>query len=97
MTRPDVDVEALAKLARLEVSPEELSRLEKEIPEILAFVETIQAVSGEVAPESSEVRNMMREDAGAHESGEHTETLLSAAPAAKDGYLVVKKVLSRPQ
>ena len=36
----EIDVAALAKLARLEVSAEELAKLEKEIPSILAFVET---------------------------------------------------------
>jgi len=39
-----IDVRALASLARLEVSDEELAKLEKEIPEILKFVETIQTV-----------------------------------------------------
>lgn len=91
----NIDVVALAKLARLEVSEGELRALEKEIPEILAFVETIQSVSGDVVPETPEVRNVMRDDVNAHESGVHTETLFSAAPASKDGYLVVKKVLHK--
>ncbi len=95
MTEPHIDVAALAKLARLDVSPEELSRLEKEIPKILAFVETIQTVSGEVTPEIPEVRNVMREDVDPHESGIHTEVLLAAAPASEDGHLVVKKVLHK--
>ena len=45
-----VDIAALAKLARLEVSAEELAKLEEEIPAILHFVETIQKanVSAEV-------------------------------------------------
>ncbi|MDO8561924.1 MAG: Asp-tRNA(Asn)/Glu-tRNA(Gln) amidotransferase subunit GatC [bacterium] len=42
-----VDVRALARLARLEVSDEELAKLEREIPDILKFVETIQAVSAQ--------------------------------------------------
>ena len=42
MTDPAIDVRALAKLARLEVSDAELAKLEKEIPDILAFVETIK-------------------------------------------------------
>lgn len=95
MTQSQIDVAALAKLARLEVSPEELSRLEKEIPEILTFVETIQSISEDVAAEEPEARNVMREDANPHASGVHTEALLAAAPASEDGYLLVKKVLHK--
>lgn len=95
MTQPQIDVAALAKLARLEVSTEELGRLEKEIPDILAFVETIQSVSGDVVPEAPEVRNVMRADENSHESGVFTKTLLDAAPASEEGYLLVKKVLHK--
>ena len=42
MTKPIVDVKALANLARLEVSEAELEKLQTEIPGILAFVDTIQ-------------------------------------------------------
>lgn len=90
-----VDVRALAKLARLEVSNEELARLEKEIPAILAFVEEIQQVSATVTPESPEHRNVMRDDANAHEGGLYTEDLLKAAPAQHDNQVVVKQVLSK--
>ncbi len=95
MTQTQIDVVALAKLARLEVSPEELQQLEKEIPAILAFVETIQSVAGEVTPETPPVRNVMRNDENPHESGLYTKTLLDAAPATEDGYLLVKKVLHK--
>lgn len=90
-----VDVQALAKLARLEVSGEELSRLEKEIPAILGFVEEIQKVSGEATHESPEHRNIMRDDATVHESGIYTEDLLKAAPAARNNQVVVKQVISK--
>ena len=95
MTQPEVDVAALASLARLEVSPEELKELEKSIPEILAFVETIQSVSGEGAPETPEVRNVMREDSDAHAPGAYTERLLSAAPSSDGEHVLVKKVLHK--
>lgn len=90
-----VDVAALAKLAKLEVSPEELSRLGKEIPDILKFVETIQEVSENVPSADVAHRNVMREDAEPHESGLYTEDLLAAAPAQKDGRVVVKQVIKR--
>ncbi len=90
-----VDVKALAKLARLEVSDEELAKLETEIPAILGFVEEIQKVSAEVAPQSPEHRNIMRDDANPHEGGVYTEDLLAAAPAERDNQVVVKQVISR--
>lgn len=90
-----VDVRALAQLARLEVSDEEVLRLEKEIPAILAFVEEIQQVSTELSPETPEHRNVMREDANPHASGLYTEDLLGAAPVVRDQHIAVKQVLSR--
>lgn len=91
----DVDINALAKLARLEVVPEELSRLETEIPSILSFVETIQGVDVSGVEESKELRNVMRADDSAHEGGIYTERLLSAAPAREGNRIAVKQVLSR--
>lgn len=90
-----VDVEALAKLAKLEVSPEELSRLGKEIPDILKFVETIQEVSENVIAEEATHRNVMREDTEPHATGLYTKDLLDAAPAQKDNRVVVKQVISK--
>ena len=93
-----VDVRALAALARMEVGEAELEKLEQELPAILAFVETIQAASAGSSGEpkkASTLRNVMREDDEPHESGIYTEKLLAQAPATKDGRLVVKQVISR--
>lgn len=90
-----VDVRALAKLARLEVSDEEVERLEKEIPAILAFVEEIQQVSTLSEPTSADHRNIMRDDTNAHEGGLYTDDLLKAAPASRDNQVVVKQVISK--
>ena len=90
-----VDVKALARLARLEVSDEELPKLEKEIPAILELVETIQEVSANVSNNEPEIRNVMREDSEPHESGKYTEDLLAAAPSTKDDQVAVKQVISR--
>jgi len=94
-----VDVRALAKLARIEVSDEELAKLEKEIPDILQFVETIQKARTGKEAHAPTLRNVMREDGppagGPHESGMHTETLLKAAPAREGDRIAVKQVISR--
>jgi len=90
-----VDVRALASLARLEVSDEELAKLEREIPDILKFVETIQSVSGKETAPSPALINVMRADDNPHEGGIYTEVLIKAAPASVDNRIAVKQVLSR--
>lgn len=90
-----IDVAALAKLAKLEVSADELAKLEREIPEIVGFVETIQAVAADISHESPVHRNVMREDVNPHETGLHTRTLLDAAPAQKEDQIAVKQVISK--
>ena len=91
-----VDVAALAKLARLEVSDEEMAKLEKEIPAILEFVETIQKANVDAHPStSSGLKNVMRADDESHESGVYTERLLEAAPARDGDRVAVKQVISR--
>ena len=88
-----VDIRALAKLARLDVSDEEVAKLEKELPNILSFVETIQKASADTTETQSEHRNIMREDENPHEGGIYTEKLLSAAPAREGDRLKVMQVL----
>ncbi len=90
----EVNVVALAKLARLAVSPEELEKLRAQIPAILDFVETIQKVK--TKEEGADGGNgVMREDTNAHEGGIYSEDLLRAVPKSSKGYVVVKQVISR--
>ena len=95
MTDIVVDVAALASLARLEVPKEELETLKREIPTILAFVETIQKADTSGLTEADGLRNVMRSDESAHEPGAYTEPLLSAAPTRKGDRIAVKQVISR--
>jgi aspartyl/glutamyl-tRNA(Asn/Gln) amidotransferase C subunit len=97
MAEPKVDVRALAELARLEVTDVELAKLEREIPDILKFVETIQGANVGNETKSPELRNVMREDNDPHEKGTYTERLLEAAPKVEDDRVVVKQVVSRKQ
>jgi aspartyl/glutamyl-tRNA(Asn/Gln) amidotransferase C subunit len=99
MTDPKVDIQALTALARLEVSDAEHAKLEKEIPDILKFVETIQQANTGKEVNAPALRNVMRADdppaGGPHESGRYTERLLDAAPARVGNRVAVKQVLSR--
>ncbi len=91
----DVDVAKLAELSRIAVSEEELAQLEKEIPEILHFVEQIAEAGGEPAKEVGGHYNIFREDGESHESGEYSDTLVDAMPQkTEDGYLKVRKIIS---
>lgn len=91
-----VDIRALARLARLQVTDAEVEKLEKELPHIVAFVDTLQKVAAEL-PEvpRHEHRNILREDIVTREVGEYTDRILDAVPEVRDGYVVVKKVLSK--
>ncbi|OGG59440.1 hypothetical protein A3C86_00595 [Candidatus Kaiserbacteria bacterium RIFCSPHIGHO2_02_FULL_49_16] len=92
-------IQNLAKLARLEVSGKELATLEKEIPDILKFVETIQSVSEKPTALSTTLINVMRADdppaGGPHEGGIYTEALLKAAPTRVGDSIAVKQVIKR--
>lgn len=89
------DIEALSALARIKVPAGEVDALAKDIDAILSYISEIEAAGGEGVSSGHEVRNVMREDAFPHEAGAHTDALLRAAPSSKDGYLKVKKILSK--
>ena len=89
-----VNIQALADLARLEVNEEDMKRLEEQIPAILSFVARIQEVAATAEPDMDPAhKNIMREDAIAHEAGAFTDTLLSAAPRREGDYVKVPQVI----
>lgn len=90
-----VDINALAKLARIEISETEITEFEAQIPAILSFVASIQAVSADIPTEPTVPRhhNVMRADTDPHESGLYTEDLLKAAPRREKDYVKVSQVL----
>lgn len=93
--KENVDIRALAQLARIEVSDAEIASLEQEMPRILSFVESIQGVTVQGETKGQGLHNVLRDDAHAIEGGIFTETLLSAAPAREGDRIAVQQVISR--
>lgn len=93
--KDETNIEKLALLGRISVSKEEQKALKTDIDSILSYVEQIQDISAEVSPVTDALHNVMREDGEPHETGMHTETLLGEAPAVKDDYIEVKKIIDQ--
>jgi aspartyl-tRNA(Asn)/glutamyl-tRNA(Gln) amidotransferase subunit C len=83
----------LASLSRIAVTEEEAGLFAKEIEVILQYVGTINTVEAGKTSPIYRVENVMREDGEPHETGRYTDEILREAPEAKEGYIVVKKIL----
>lgn len=93
------DVEKLATLARIKMTPNEADEFKKELDPILAYVEQVReaVVSRNFEGQSfgtAAVDNVLREDGEPHESGIYTDDILTLAPHTEKGYIKVKKILS---
>lgn len=86
------DLDNLSKLARINVNPEEKDGMLKSIQDILGYVSEINDISGELTPEKSEIRNVMREDTVTRH-GEACEIIFEDAPSTERDYIKVTQVL----
>lgn len=92
------DIEKIAQLAHLEITPEERKAFTPQIAEIVAYVEQLNAVNtsavepstGGLTPEGEET-DSSREDAVEPSLGQ--EVALSEAPDPASGHFRVPKVL----
>ncbi len=88
------DIEKYAKLARIELSHEEIEKFPKEIESILGYINQIKEVSGDVEiKKAGDHRNIVRSDEILHKSGEYTDAIVRNMPKKKDNYLEVKKII----
>ena len=88
------EVQKLATLSRIELSDDEKRTFSGEIDAILQYVSQIQnlsALPGERTLPS--VRNVVRADEDAHESGLFTEAILGGAPEREGDHIKVKRIL----
>src|SRR6185369_11948854 len=94
------EIVKLANLSRLQLSEEEIARMQGEMTAILAYVDKLKsapiAADKMGAPVMSTNKNVLREDANAHQLGEFTDKLIALAPRkdeTKEGKFVkVKKI-----
>lgn len=96
MSVTEEDVRKLARLSRIALSDDEVTKLRGEVESILAYVDAVQKVpmpEGVAASPHLDVVNAMRADENPHEPGKYTEALLAQAPDRDGNYIRVKKVL----
>lgn len=88
------DVEHIAALARINVSEEEKAGLEKDLNNILVYVEELQKLdteNTEITVHTVDMENRLREDVV--KEGFTTEEALKNAPLSFEGYLTVPAVI----
>ncbi|HWQ58464.1 MAG TPA: aspartate--tRNA ligase [Clostridia bacterium] len=91
---PRIDVARVAQLAMLRLSDEEEERMEKDMYGVVAFADTLSAIDTagvEPAAHAVPLANVLRADVV--EQPLDRETLLSGAPEAYDGFILVPRVM----
>ena len=89
------DVEKLAALARISVSPEELPKFTKEFDAIITYVGQLDslALPDDLKNDKPALRNVLREDGEQTPPETWTEKLASAFPEREGDALVVKQII----
>lgn len=88
------EIEKLANLARIKISPSEKQGFFDDLKTVLSYVSEIEEVGTKnTISEAKELKNVFREDSLAHESGLYTESIMEEIPKKEKGYLKVKKIL----
>lgn len=101
MALTEQEVARIAKLARLQLSPEQLTRAQTELSEILGLIQELQAVDTDgIEPLAhplsamTDVHLRLREDVVTEiTSTERREALMANAPGKRDGLFLVPKVI----
>ncbi len=94
MSLDKATVARIAALARIRVAEEDLDGLARELSNILGWIEQLNAVDTEGVPPMSRAADQKlrwREDKVT--DGGIPEPVLANAPAAKDGFFTVPKVI----
>ncbi len=93
-----VDIENLANLARIKLTPKFKEELEKEFRAILDYFSKlneadVSQIKNEEIGNITGLTNITRDDEQQNEPGEYSKILLKEAPDTEDGYIKVKHIL----
>ena len=100
------EVQHIAKLARLELSENEVEKMQKDLSSILDYfnllkeaprnhaeINPVKSAESGVNAESRRKKNELRKDEAMEKSSNVANSLVQAAPDTKDGYFKVKSIL----
>lgn len=90
----DIDVDNVADLSKLTLSPEEKKTMKQELSAIIAFADQLSALDTEGVEPTAHVlpmKNVFREDVVVPSFDR--DSLLQNTPTAQDGYIYVPKVV----
>ena len=88
------DIKYISRLAKIKLKEEEIKNYQKDLEEILVYVEKLKGLSTKNVRETTHILsvvNRFREDR-VRKGLEHREALANA-PAKKDGYFKVPKII----
>ena len=89
------DVRHLGRLARIALSDEEVARFQEQLTEVIDYnielLSEVDVTNVEPTSQTTGLENVWQQDEP--RLSQSQQTALSNAPAAHDGYFVVKKVL----
>ena len=93
-----LDVEKLALLARIKLSPQEKEKIQKEFKKILDYFSKlkkadVRGMTDKEAGKTVDLKNVVREDSDGYEAGKFSEQLLKEVPSVEKGYVKVKHIL----
>ena len=90
-------VQHIAKLARIELTEQEVEKFQKDLGEILAYFDTLKSVQTEnVEPMTHSVplQNVTREDMPQGQNLEVVQKLIAMSPESENGFVKVKEIFS---
>lgn len=90
------EIKNLARLARIEITDEEVSVYEKDLSSIMSYVSVVSEIVSDAVDSEPKVGaryNILREDTVTNEGDQFTDALLAEMPYTEGRYMKVKKIL----
>ncbi|OGG59625.1 hypothetical protein A3C89_00195 [Candidatus Kaiserbacteria bacterium RIFCSPHIGHO2_02_FULL_50_50] len=87
------EIESLATMARIALTPEEVAVMQERVGSVLAYVSQVQEIAANEEKKVGILHNVMREDVLTREPNEYTAAVLANAPSTKGRFVEVQKVI----